>query len=68
MGWHDIEGTMDGCGSEVSLGVDNAIASQKRECFDSVFLCRIRVSLSLSRALCGCVALCVSCYRHPGQG
>jgi hypothetical protein len=37
MGWHDIEGTMDGCGSEVSLGVDNAIASQKRECFDSVF-------------------------------
>jgi hypothetical protein len=53
MWWHDIEGTMDGCGSEVSLGVDNAIASQKRECFDSVFLCRIRVSLSLSRALCG---------------
>jgi hypothetical protein len=39
--------------------VRSAIASPKRERSDSALLCRIRVSLSLSRALGECGALCV---------
>jgi hypothetical protein len=46
-------------GSKASLAVCSAIASSKRECFDSALLCKIGVSLSLSRALVGCGALCV---------
>jgi hypothetical protein len=47
-------------GSEASPAVHNAIAPPKRECSYFALLCKIRVSLSLSRALEGCGALCVS--------
>jgi hypothetical protein len=46
--------------SEASPAVRSAIAFPKWECPDSALLCGIRVSLSLSRVLGGCGALCVS--------
>jgi hypothetical protein len=46
-------------GSEASPVVRSAIGSPKWECSDSALLCRVRVSLSLSRALGMCGALCV---------